>query len=305
MSNKMKLTGFEIAIIGMDGRFPGAKNIDEFWNNLKNGIESISFFSEEELMETDISPALLKNPNYVKANGFLEGIEYFDSSFFDYTPGEAIIMDPQVRIFHECTWKALEDAGYSPGTYRGIIGVYGGASPNFYWEARAALSGESSNAGAWASRQLADKDYLCTRVSYKLNLKGPSFSMNTACSTSLVAIHLACQAILNGECDMALAGGVSATLVEKCGYLYQEGMVASSDGHVRAFAAGPPGWKRCSGGGIETAGRCRCRQGPYLCRYQRFCNQQRWTGKSRFYSPRRGRTGPGHPGRPIDGGSRT
>ncbi|NIM18026.1 MAG: acyltransferase domain-containing protein [Candidatus Aminicenantes bacterium] len=241
MNNKMKLTGFEIAIIGMDGRFPGAKNIDEFWNNLKNGIESISFFSEEELLETDIPPAQLENPDYIKANGFLEGIEYFDSSFFDYTPGEAMLMDPQVRIFHECSWKALEDAGYSPGTYSGIIGVYGGASPNFHWEARAALSGESINAGAWASTQLADKDYICTRVSYKLNLKGPSFSMNTACSTSLVAIHVACQAILNGECDMALAGGVSATLVEKCGYFYQEGMVASPDGHIRAFTAGPHG----------------------------------------------------------------
>jgi len=241
MTNKMKLTGFEIAIIGMDGRFPGAKHIEEFWDNLKNGVESISFFTDEELLENGISPALVKNPDYVKANGFLEGIEYFDSFFFDYTPVEAMVMDPQIRIFHECTWKALEDAGYSPDTYSGLIGVYAGASPNFYWEAVAALSGETINIGSWASRQLVDKDFLCTRVSYKLNLRGPSFSMNTACSTSLVAIHVASQAILNGECDIALAGGISATIMEKSGYLYQEGMVASPDGHVRAFAAGPHG----------------------------------------------------------------
>jgi hypothetical protein len=119
-------TGLEIAVIGMAGRFPGAKNIDEFWDNLKNGVESITFFSNEELLEAGVEPELLENPNYIKAKGVIEDFDCFDSSFFRYTPGEAMVMDPQMRIFHECTWEALEDAGYVPETYEGRIGLYAG-----------------------------------------------------------------------------------------------------------------------------------------------------------------------------------
>ncbi len=228
-------TGLEIAVIGMAGRFPGAKDIHEFWDNIKNSVESIRFFTDEELTGSGVSPSLLENPNYVKANGILDDCDYFDASFFGYMPKEAEIMDPQIRIFHECAWAALEDAGFAPGAYDGLIGLYAGATPNILWQARTLLSGKSSEIGDFAANQLSQKDYITLRISYKLDLKGPSFVLYTTCSTSLVAIHLACQAILNGECDMALAGGITVINLNKTGYIYQEGMVASPDGHCRAF----------------------------------------------------------------------
>jgi surfactin family lipopeptide synthetase A len=230
-------TGLEIAVIGMSGRFPGAKTVHEFWNNLKNGVESISFFSNEELKAAGVPPRLLENSDYVKADGIMEDIEYFDAAFFGYTPKEAEIMDPQIRIFHECVWTALEDAGYDPGTYEGLIGLYAGAAPNLSWEARTFYSGESKEIGYFSAMQLTKKDYLSLRISYKLNLRGPSFVLHTACSTSLVAIHLACQAMISGECDMALAGGITVLRLRRAGYLYQEGMINSADGHCRAFDA--------------------------------------------------------------------
>jgi acyl transferase domain-containing protein/acyl carrier protein len=237
MSKNGNKTGLEIAVIGMSGRFPGAKGIECFWENLKNGIESISFFSDEELSEAGVEPGQLKNPNYIKANIMLEDIEYFDSVFFDYTPIEARLMDPQIRIFHECAWLALEDAGYCPGSYQGLIGLYAGASSSFLWEAASYLSGEREQVGPFAAAHVMDKDILTLRVSYKLNLTGPVIGMNTSCSTSLVTIHLACQGLLNGECDIALAGGISVGQLRKEGYPYQEGMIMSADGHCRAFAA--------------------------------------------------------------------
>ncbi len=243
-------TGMEIAVIGMSGRFPGAGNFDEFWDNLKNGVESITFFSDEELKEAGVTPELIANPYYIKANGVLENIEYFDASFFGYTPREAEIMDPQTRVFHECAWAALEDAGYDPAEYKGLIGLYAGATHNLNWEGRAIFSGKVEEIGSFAARQLTQKDYLNLRISYKLNLMGPSVSLYTACSTSLVAIHQACQAILNGECDMALAGGVSVAMIVKSGYMYQEGMILSPDGHCRAFDAAAKGINNGDGVGV-------------------------------------------------------
>jgi amino acid adenylation domain-containing protein len=234
-------TGLEIAVIGMAVRFPGAADIDEFWNNLKNGVESIRFFTHRELQGAGVDPQLLENPDYVKASGVLANIEYFDAPFFEYTHREAEVMDPQVRIFHESTWKALEDAGYDPQRYPGLIGVYAGAAPNSFWEIQTLLAGMNrGDKGAMdflSAFQLSDKDFLCTRVSYKLDLKGPSFPIYTTCSTSLVAIHLAVQGLLGGECDIAAAGGVRVTYPRAGGYLYHEGMVYSPDGHCRAFAA--------------------------------------------------------------------
>lgn len=230
-------TGLEIAVIGMAGKFPGAKDIHEFWDNIKNSVESIRFFTDEELIEAGVSPQLLENPNYVKANGILEDSDYFDATFFGYTPKEAEIMDPQIRIFHECAWGALEDAGVAPGAYDGLIGLYAGATPSLHWQARALLSGKSSEIGEFAANHLSQKDYITLRISYKLDLKGPSFVLYTTCSTSLVAIHIACQAILNGECDMALAGGITVINLNKTGYMYREGMVTSPDGHCRTFDA--------------------------------------------------------------------
>jgi acyl transferase domain-containing protein/acyl carrier protein len=237
MSKEESKTGLEIAVIGMSGRFPAAKDIEQFWWNLKNGVESIVFFSEEELIEAGMDSKPITDPNYVKAFGILEDSEYFDSAFFEYTPSEAEIMDPQIRIFHECAWQALEDAGYCPGSYEGLIGLYAGASPNFLWEAGSLLSEKNGNIGQYAAAHLIDKDMLSLRVSYKLDLTGPAIALNTTCSTSLVALHLACQGLLNGECDMALAGGISVTKPRKEGYMYQEGMIMSVDGHCRAFDA--------------------------------------------------------------------
>ena len=241
----------DIAIIGMSGRFPGAKNIDEFWKNLRDGVESISFFSEQELASSGINSALLRNPNYVKAKAVLEDVDLFDASFFDISPREAKIMDPQQRLFLECAWEALENAGYAPGTFVGSVGVYAGASLNTYllFNLSSSLNFELTR-DSFQTFISNDKDFLATRVSYKLNLNGPSLTIQTACSTSLVAIHLACQSLLNGECDMALAGGVSILLPEKAGYLYQEGMILSPDGHCRAFDAEAQGTLKGDGLGI-------------------------------------------------------
>jgi len=230
-------TGLEIAVIGMAGIFPGARNLPEFWENLKNGAESIHFFSDEELLEDGVEPAALENPNYIKARGIIAGIEYFDASFFGYTPLEARIMDPQIRIFQQTAWHALEDAGYDPFSYNRRIGLYAGASPNYYWVGLTLFAGMGRNVSGFMAAQLADKDFMCTHTSYKLNLKGPSVSLQTACSTSLVAIHNAVQGLLHGECEMALAGGVSIAYPNKRGYIYQPGMIFSSDGHNRSFDA--------------------------------------------------------------------
>ncbi len=231
-------TGLEIAIIGMTGRFPGAQDLEQFWDNLINGRESVVFYSEAELLEAGLDPVLLQNPGYVKSDGgILQRKEYFDASFFEYTPSEALLMDPQIRIFHECAWEALEDAGYDPSTYKGYIGLYAGSDSSLHWERIAHLSRTGDQFGVFVTTQLSDKDYLATRVSYKLDLKGPALVVRTACSTALVVIHLACRTLLTGDCHMALAGGVSVNPSPYTGYLYQEGMVFSPDGHCRAFDA--------------------------------------------------------------------
>ena len=242
--------GSEIAIIGIAGRFPGAKNIDEFWQNLQSGIESVSIFTDEELLASGVDAATLNNPKFVKARAVLEDVELFDASFFGFNPREADITDPQHRLFLECANIALEDAGYDSENYQGSIGVYAGASFSRY------LLNVYLNEDIIKSidnHQLAiagDKDYLTTRVSYKLNLQGPSFTVQTACSTSLVAVHLATQSLLNGECDMALAGGVSISSSRKTGYLYKEGGIGSPDGHCRAFDAQAQGTVGGEGVGI-------------------------------------------------------
>jgi amino acid adenylation domain-containing protein len=240
----------DIAVIGMAGVFPGAKNVHEFWENLKNGVESITFFANEELTKVGIPAGLLKDPNYVRAKGTIDAVEYFDASFFDYTPKEATIMDPQVRIFHQCVWHALEDAGYDPFSYPQRIGLYAGSTSNIYWEALTMLSSAGRFFSGVRGTLLRNRDFMCTRISYKLNLKGPSFSVQTACSTSLVAIHLACQGLLNRECEMALAGGVTISAPGTQGYYYQEGMIESPDGHCRAFDASSNGLVGGNGSGV-------------------------------------------------------
>ncbi|MDQ1354640.1 MAG: polyketide synthase PksJ, partial [Acidobacteriota bacterium] len=252
MAENNGLTGLEIAVIGMSGRFPGARDIDEFWENLKNGVESLRFYSDEELLEAGVDPVLLENPEYVKAGGgLLQDFEYFDASFFGYSPNEATVMDPQVRIFHECIWEALEQAGYDPGAYKGKIGLYAGASSSTSWESLVAMSGKADEVGRFAAGSLACGDFLCTRIAYKLDLKGPVYAVQSACSTSLAAIDMACRGILTGQCNMALAGGVSVKgLREVRGYLFKEGMIRSPDGHCRAFDAKAKGIAGGEGAGV-------------------------------------------------------
>ncbi|MEQ9620457.1 amino acid adenylation domain-containing protein [Coleofasciculus chthonoplastes] len=232
----------EIAIIGMAGRFPGAKDIQTFWQNLLDGVESISRFSDQELVPAD--PTWRQNPHYVKAGAILADIDQFDREYFGYSPREAEILDPQQRIFLECAVTALEDAGYNPETYHGAIGVYAGSGINTYFTNHVCLSRGYGNNRSFLET-VSDvqmtigqaPDFLPTRVSYKLNLTGPSVTIQTACSTGLVAVHSACQSLLSGECDLALAGGVAIRLPQKTGYVYEQGAVFSPDGHCRAFDA--------------------------------------------------------------------
>jgi acyl transferase domain-containing protein/acyl carrier protein len=238
-----------IAIIGMAGRFPRAKNLEEFWQNLRDGVESISIFTNEDLISSGIDPAVLNDPNYVKAGAILEDIEFFDASFFGLTPREAETTDPQHRLFLECAWEALESAGYDSQRCESRIGVYAGASLNNYLS----FDLNRDRIGSVSSFQTMignDKDFLTTRVSYKLNLKGPSVTVQTACSTSLVATALAYQSLLNYQCDVALVGGVSIRAPQKTGYLYQEGGILSPDGHCKAFDAKAKGTTIGNGVGV-------------------------------------------------------
>jgi thioester reductase-like protein len=243
--------GSDIAIIGMSARFPGARDSAVFWDNLCAGAHSIAFLSDAECRATGVDPALLQHPNYVKARGVLEDPELFDAAFFGFTPREAEIRDPQHRLFLECAWEALEQAGYDADTYPGAIGVYAGASPNTYL-LHNLLSNPSlvELVGPLHLNISSDKDFLTTLVSYKLHLRGPSITVQTACSTSLVAACLACQSLLSYQCDMALAGGVSIKFPHRVGYLYQAGGVLSPDGYCRAFDAAAQGSVDSNGVGV-------------------------------------------------------
>ncbi len=238
-----------VAIIGMAGRFPGAKNVNEFWKNLCEGVESIRFFDDEELSAHHVDDELLRHPNYVKAKAVLDDVDRFDASFFDISPRDAEVMDPQHRLFLECAWESLEDAGYDPDKYEGQIGVYAGSSMSTYLLSILQL-GLSDRFNHFDLLIGNDKDHLPTRVCYKLNLQGPSVNIQTACSTSLVAVHLACQSLLNGESDIILAGGATIMLPQHAGYLYQNGGIFSPDGHCRTFDAQSVGTVGGNGVGI-------------------------------------------------------
>lgn len=229
--------GDAIAIIAMTGRFPGAAGVDALWDHVSAGVESIRFFSEDELAAAGVPRTLIDDPGYVPARGSLDGVELFDAAYFGYTPREAELMDPQHRLFLECTAEALERGGYDPGRYPGAIGVFGGCGSSGYVFHLRSRPDLVADAGGVAMLVGNDKDFLTTRVSYKLNLRGPSLSVQTACSTSLVAVHEACRSLRDGECDMALAGGVSVNLPRVSGYTHVEHSILSRDGHCRAFDA--------------------------------------------------------------------
>ena len=238
----------DIAIVGMAGRWPGASTLDEFWRNLADGVESITRFSDEELLAAGVTQSQLSNPRYVKAAPVLDEPGHFDAAFFGFSPLEARTMDPQHRLLLELAHEALEHAACDPDRFQGRVGVFAGAAMNTYFMAHGL---NRRFADEYIPTLIGnDKDFLSTRISYKLNLKGPSITVQTACSTSLVAVHLARQSLLTHETDMALAGAVSVRVPHRVGYLYDAGGIVSFDGHVRAFDAGANGTVFGSGGGI-------------------------------------------------------
>ena len=240
-----------VAIIGMAGRFPGAPDVRTFWTNLVNGVESITDFSDEELLEAGVPEFLVHDPGYVKRSPVLEDFDRFDAGFFGYNPREAEKIDPQQRLFLECAWDAFEDAGYVPDQCQGAVGVFAGCGMNNYLLKNLLVRPEMMESVLNFQTFIGnDKDFLSTRVSYKLGLKGPSLSVQTACSTSLVAIQLACQSLLTGQCDLALSGGVSLQTPRLKGYLYHEGEIFSKDGYCRPFDAEASGTLLGEGVGV-------------------------------------------------------
>jgi acyl transferase domain-containing protein/acyl-CoA synthetase (AMP-forming)/AMP-acid ligase II/acyl carrier protein/SAM-dependent methyltransferase len=252
----------DVAVIGLACRFPGAPDVASFWRNLCDGVDSITRLTEEQVAAAGISARWARHPNWVKAAPMLEAITDCDADFFGMTPKEAKLTDPQHRIFLECCWEALEDAGRDPLAVPGACGAFAGASLNTYFvnnvfPNRHRLAGnepiDAMNFDSMDGFQLmvtSDKDYLPTRASFKLNLTGPSVAVQTACSTSLVAIHFACRSLLAGDCDMALAGGSTVKVPQDCGYLFAPGMMLSPDGQCRAFDADARGTLFGNGVGV-------------------------------------------------------
>ena len=241
-----------IAIIGLTGRFPGAGNVDEFWRNLVAGVESIATFTDAELAAAGLDPAEVKNtPDYIRARGVLADADCFDAAFFGMNPKEAEATDPQQRAFLEAAWAALENAGYVPDRYRGAIGLFAGMTNNTYYLQNLHNRRDVTQLVGWLTTMMGnEKDYLATRVAYKLNLRGPALNIYTACSTSLVAVCQAVQNLQSYSCDIALAGGVSITFPQHRGYQYQEGGITSPDGHCRAFDVNAAGTVFSHGLGI-------------------------------------------------------
>ena len=241
-----------IAIVGLAGRFPAARSTAELWRMLADGRDATRWLSDEELLAAGESPDVLKDNNYIKAAMVLPDMEMFDAGFFGFTPREAAILDPQHRHFLEACWEALEDSGHPPSRFAGSVGVFAGCGMQAYM-ARNLLPNRDlvEKVGFFLLRHTGnDKDFLTTRVSYLLNLQGPSLGVQTACSTSLVAVHVACQSLLAGECDMALAGGVSIEVPHVRGYHFAEGEILSSTGKCRAFDDQADGVLFGSGAGV-------------------------------------------------------
>jgi acyl transferase domain-containing protein len=240
-----------VAIVGLAGRFPGAESIEQFWCNLRDGVESISFLSDRDLEAAGVKVQRRLDQRYIRAAATIQGVELFDAAFFEMSAREAQITDPQHRLFLECAWHALEDAGCDPRRYPGNIGVFAGAGRNAYFLRN--VYGNQPIDETLEDYQLiigSDNDYLATRVAFKLDLRGPAVTVQTACSTSLVAVHMACRSLLTGECNLAIAGGASVRVPQNAGYLYKESGPSSPDGHTRPFDVNARGGVFGSGIGV-------------------------------------------------------
>jgi len=238
-----------VAIIGMAGRFPGAESIDEYWRNLLSAQDSITRFDRDALSPL-VSRAAREHPRYVAARGTIAGADRFDAAFFGIPPAEALLIDPQQRVFLELCWNALENAGIDTRRFAGNIGVYAGVSNNDYRklvETRADLVAAS---GEFAVMLAAEKDYVATRVAHRIGLNGPAIGLYTACSTSLVAITQAWYALMTWQCDAALAGGINIAVPQEAGYIPVDGGMESADGYCRPFDAAASGTLFSSGGGV-------------------------------------------------------
>ena len=242
--------GNAVAVIGMTGRFPGAANLDQLWRNLCNSVESISFFTPEEL-GPGIDEHLRHDPDYIRARGLIEGADLFDAAFFGINPLEAKVMDPQQRVFLELAQQALENAGYDSERFKGRIGVFAGIGDNHYYTTNLLTQPDLlAMAGKLAVEYGNQKDYIALRTAYLLDLRGPAISLNTACSTTLLAVDQAYRSLLDYECDIALSGGIDITVPQKSGFLYQEGGTFAKDGHCRPFDADATGTMFCDGAGV-------------------------------------------------------
>jgi len=239
-----------IAIVGMSGRFPGANDLDQLWTNLAHGVESIAILTQDEMRAAGIPETISKLPGYVNASPVLDGIDQFDAHFFGFSARDAALTDPQHRLFLETAWQALEDAGYDPGRYPGAIGVFGGCELSSYLGHLYQNLESLKYIDGMQLMVTNDKDHLCTQVSYRLNLRGPSVVVQTTCSTSLVAVALACESLQHRRCDMALAGGVTVKVPQRGGYYYVAGSILSPDGHCRPFDAQAQGTIVGSGVGL-------------------------------------------------------
>ncbi|MDB5102105.1 MAG: type polyketide synthase, partial [Cyanobacteria bacterium RYN_339] len=242
LATRRVLTADAIAIVGLAGRFPGAADVDALWTLVREGREGLTRLSPDQLRAAGVPEERLQDPRFVPANGDLAGIDLFDAAFFGYAPAEAALLDPQHRLFLECAWEVLEHAGIDPARPPGPIGVYAGAGASRYLPFHLAARPDlHATAGELGLLLATDKDYVATRAAYELDLRGPAVAVQTACSSSLTAVHQACQALRAGECDVALAGGVAVETRQGQGYMYQPGGIASPDGHCRAFDAAAGG----------------------------------------------------------------
>src|SRR5689334_20981488 len=239
-----------IAIVGMSGRFPGANDVDQLWINLAHGVESIAILTQDEMRAAGIPETISKLPGYVNASPVLDGVDQFDASFFGFSARDATLTDPQHRLFLETAWQALEDSGYDPECYPGPIGIFGGCELSSYLGHLYQNLDSLKYIDGMQLMVTNDKDHLCTQVSYRLNLRGPSVVVQTTCSTSLVAVALACESLEQRRCDMALAGGVTVKVPQRSGYFYTAGSILSPDGHCRPFDAKAQGTIVGSGSGL-------------------------------------------------------